>query len=53
MSLGKAVTVFANMDDDMHKFAIEQAQDSLATMFHEQVLTTTYTLTHFRKSQHI
>ena len=37
MSLGKAVTVFQNMDEEMHKFAVEQAQDSLATMFHEQV----------------
>lgn len=37
MSLGKPVTVFVNMEEEMHKFAIDQAQDSLATMFHEQV----------------
>lgn len=37
MSLGKAVIVFQNMDEEMQKFAVEQAQDSLATMFHEQV----------------
>ncbi len=37
MSLGKPVVVFQNMDEDMQKFAVEQAQDSLATMFHEQV----------------
>ena len=36
-SLGKPVTVFVNMDEEMHQFAIAQAQDSLATMFHEQV----------------
>ena len=37
MSLGKPVVVFQNMDEDMQKFAVESAQDSLATMFHEQV----------------
>ena len=39
MSLGKAVIWFENMDEEMQKFAIEQAQDSLNTMFHEQVTT--------------
>ena len=39
MSLGKAVIWFENMDEEMQKFAIEQAQDSLNTMFHEQVRT--------------
>ena len=38
MSLGKPVTVFQNMDEEMHKFAIDHALDALATMFHEQVL---------------
>ena len=37
MSLGKAVIVFQNMEEEVQKFAVEQAQDSLATMFHEQV----------------
>jgi len=37
MSLGKPVVVFQNMDEEMQKFAVEVAQDSLATMFHEQV----------------
>lgn len=37
MSLGKPVIVYQNMDEEMQKFAVEQAQDSLATMFHEQV----------------
>ena len=35
MSLGKAVIKFENLDEDMQKFAIDQAQDSLNTMFHE------------------
>jgi len=38
MSLGKAVTVHLFMDEEMQKFAVEQAQDSLNTMFHEQVI---------------
>ena len=55
MSLGKAVIWFENMDEEMQKFAIEQAQDSLNTMFHEQVRTTSL-LIHTvvsRNSQHI
>ena len=39
MSLGKPVVVFQNMDEEMQKFSVEQAADSLAVMFHEQVTT--------------
>ena len=51
MSLGKPVTVFQNMDEEMHKFAIECAHENLAVQFHEQVIKMSALIRTFRKSQ--
>ena len=51
MSLGKPVTVFQNMDEEMHKFAIECAHENLAVQFHEQVILISFLTQECRKSQ--